>query len=200
MSLNWVMLDEQRKPVPLPNERTVATVPNVQLTVHIPTPSDNTTNTTQTLTASGDVWLTSDRFVFTASPQSQSTSLGLFTLVSQAISSAPASEAPTTKLESLSLPWISVLSTSFVQPYFAANYLAMDVRPAQGGGLALGTKAEVRLTDRGMFEFIGMVDGIRSKAIERAREARLGEPLPVYNQPQPGAAPPMEDLPPGYTV
>ncbi|KAG8683866.1 hypothetical protein FRC11_012963 [Ceratobasidium sp. 423] len=199
MSLNWVMLDERRRPVPLPNERTITTIPNVQLTVHIPTPTDNT-STTQTLTASGDIWLTSDRFVFIASPQSQSTSLGLFTLVSQAISSVPANEAPTTKLESLSLPWVYVLSTSFVQPYFAANYLAMDVRPAEGGGLALGTKAEVRLTDRGMFEFIGMVDGIRSKAIERAREARLGEPLPVYNQPQPGTVPPTEDLPPGYTI
>ncbi|CEL63907.1 hypothetical protein RSOLAG1IB_05672 [Rhizoctonia solani AG-1 IB] len=200
MSLNWVMLDERKKPVPLPNERTISTIPNAQMTLHLPNSSDSNTNPTQTLTASGDIWLTSDRFVFVAAPESQSTSLGLFALVSQAISSAPANETSSTKLETLSLPWLSVLSTSFVQPYFGANYLAMDVRPAEGGGLALGTKAEVRLTNRGMFEFIGMVEGIRNKAIERAREARLGEPLPIYNQPQPGAAPPVEDLPPGYTA
>ncbi|CAE6432473.1 hypothetical protein ACGC1H_000374 [Rhizoctonia solani] len=199
MSLNWVMLDERKKPVPLPNERNITTIPNAQVTVHIPTPGENNTRTTQTLTATGHVWLTSDRCVFVASPH-QSTSLDLFSLVSQTISSAPANETPTTKLETLSLPWVSVLSTSFVQPYFAANYLVMDIRPAEGGGLALGTKVEVRLTDRGMFEFINMVESVRSTAIERAREARLGEPLPMYNQPQPGTAPPTEDLPPGYTV
>ncbi|KAH7343173.1 hypothetical protein B0J17DRAFT_641283 [Rhizoctonia solani] len=197
MSLNWVMLDERRKPVPLPNERNITTIPNTQLTVHIPTPSD-TNETIQTITATGDVWLTSDRFVFVASPQ-ESTSLGLFSLVSQAISSAPAIESAL-KLETISLPWISVLSTSFVQPYFAANYLAMDVRPAEGGGLTLGTKAEVRLTDRGMFEFIQILDRVRNAAIEKAREERLGEPLPVYNQPQSSTAPPTEDLPPGYTI
>ncbi|KAF8748518.1 female pronucleus assembly [Rhizoctonia solani] len=183
-----------------PDERNVSTVPNAQLTVHIPNSSDNGTNLIQTITASGDVWLTSDRFVFVAAPESQSTSLGLFALVSQVISSAPANETSGTKLETLSLPWLSVLSTSFAQPYFGANYLAMDVRPAEGGGLVLGTKVEVRLTDRGMFEFINMVEGIRNKAIERAREARLGEPLPIYNQPQPSVAPPTDDLPPGYTA
>ncbi|KAF8725060.1 female pronucleus assembly, partial [Rhizoctonia solani] len=200
MSLNWVMLDERKKPVPLPNERNISTVPNAQLTVHIPNSSDNGTNLTQTITASGDVWLTSHRFVFVAAPESQSTSLGLFALVSHVISSAPANETSGTKLETLSLPWLSVLSTSFAQPYFGANYLAMDVRPAEGGGLVLGTKVEVRLTDRGMFEFINMVEGIRNKAIERAREARLGEPLPIYNQPQPSVVPPTDDLPPGYTA
>lgn len=81
------------------------------------------------------------------------------------------------KLESLSLPWLSVLSTSFVQPYFAANYLSMDIRPAPDGGLSLGTTAQVRLIERGMFEFIKSVEGVRNSAIERAREARMGEPL-----------------------
>ncbi|CAE6463015.1 unnamed protein product [Rhizoctonia solani] len=200
MSLNWVMLDERKKPVPLPNERSITTIPSAQVTVHIPTPGETNTNTTtQTITATGNIWLTSDRLVFIASPHPP-TSLDLFSLVSKAISSTPANEAPARKLETLSLPWVYVLSTSFVQPYFAANYLAMDVRPAEGGGLTLGTKVEVRLTDRGMFEFINMVEGMRSSAIERAREARLGEPLPVYDLPQPGATLPTEDLPPGYTA
>jgi hypothetical protein len=185
MSLNWVMLDERKQPVPLPHERILSTVPDAHLTLHVGTPP-------QTLTASGTIWLTSDRvspvkpktcplipaqFVFAASPQAQSTpGAGLLALVSQAVSPAPPA-APSTKLDSLSVPWLSVLSTSFVQPYFAANYLAMDVRPAEGGGLTLGTKAEVRLVERGMFEFIKTVEGVRNRAIERAREARLGEPL-----------------------
>ncbi|KDN47399.1 hypothetical protein RSAG8_03539, partial [Rhizoctonia solani AG-8 WAC10335] len=193
MSLNWVMLDERKKPVPLPNERSITTIPNAQVTIHIPTPSDNNNpSTTETLTATGHLWLTSDR-VSRLEAWIQIHSLAKVCI-------PPANEAPTRKLESLSLPWVYVLSTSFVQPYFAANYLAVDVRPAEGGGLTLGTKAEVRLTDRGMFEFINMVESVRSKAIERAREARLGEPLPMYDQPLPGTAPPTEDLPPGYTA
>ncbi|KAG8792761.1 hypothetical protein FRC12_004915 [Ceratobasidium sp. 428] len=80
----------------------------------------------------------------------------------------------------------------------------MDVKPAPDGGLELGTRVEARLTDQGMFEFIKRVENVRARAIERAREARLGDPLPVYDQPPTSSvAPPSQqsdDLPPGYTL
>ena len=191
MSLNWVMLDERKQPVPLPNERILDTIPSTQLVINIPQ--------SPALSATGTAWLTSHRFVFVANaPQSTSP----FDLISQTITATPA--APSAKLDSLSLPWTSVLSTSFVQPYFAANYLAMDVRPAQGGGLELGTTVEVRLVERGMYEFVKMVEGVRVKAIEKAREERIGEPLPLYDRPPTQTGPnPLqttEDLPPGYTI
>ncbi|KAG9088678.1 hypothetical protein FRC07_012489 [Ceratobasidium sp. 392] len=194
MSLNWVMLDARREPVPLPQERVISTVPNADITVTFPNPP-------RMIRATGTVWLTTERFIFVASPQTQSTSL--FTLVSQALPASIKPEDntdPNMKLESLSLPWLSVLSTSFVQPYFAANYLSMDVKPAPDGGLVLGTRVEARLADQGMFEFIKRVEGVRARAIERAREARLA----VYDQPSTlsGAPPPQQsdDLPPGYSI
>ncbi|KAG8741977.1 hypothetical protein FRC10_002135 [Ceratobasidium sp. 414] len=190
MSLNWVMLDARREPVPLPQERIISTVLNADLTINFSTPP-------RTLRAIGTIWLTTERvsrpprrgqtlalirvnpqFVFVASPQTVSPSL--FALVSQALPAAikPEDNADRSiKVDSLSLPWLSVLSTSFVQPYFAANYLSMDVKPAPDGGLELGTRVEARLTDQGMFEFIKRVENVRAKAIERAREARLGDPL-----------------------
>ncbi|KAG8679487.1 hypothetical protein FRC08_016953, partial [Ceratobasidium sp. 394] len=150
MSLNWVMLDARREPVPLPQERILSTVPTADLTVNFPNPP-------RTLGATGTIWLTTERFVFVASPRTQP-STSLFTLVSQALPASikPSEDSadPTLKLDSLSLPWLSVLSTSFIQPYFAANYLSMDVKPAPDGGLELGTRVEARLTDQGMFEFI----------------------------------------------
>ncbi|KAG8778604.1 hypothetical protein FRC12_024892 [Ceratobasidium sp. 428] len=80
----------------------------------------------------------------------------------------------------------------------------MDVKPAPDGGLELGTRVEARLTDQGMFEFIKRVENVRARAIERAREARLGDPLPVYDQPPTSSAVPpsqqSDDLPPGYTL
>ena len=119
------------------------------------------------------------QFIFAASPQVQSTSLLAFlpSPISNAISPAPTACTP---LESLSLPWLSALSTAFTQPYFGANYLAMDVKPAPDGGLAFGTRVEVRFSDHGMFEFVRQLEGVRAKAIERAREAKMGEPLRKY--------------------
>ncbi|KAF8602589.1 hypothetical protein BDV93DRAFT_523961, partial [Ceratobasidium sp. AG-I] len=183
MSLNWVMLDARKEPVPLPQERTLSSTPGAELTVHIPpappqgdAPSGGNGGAPQVLKATGRVWLTTERFIFVASLQVQSTSLLAFLPlpISNAISPAPTTNTP---LESLSLPWLSVLSTAFTQPYFGANYLAMDVKPAPDGGLAFGTRVEVRFSELGMFEFVRQLEGVRAKAIERAREARMGESL-----------------------
>lgn len=73
-------------------------------------------------------------------------------------------------LESLSVPLLSILSTAFEQPMFGANYLAFDIKPSPEGGLSDGTKAEIRLKDKGIFEFVGAVEKTRERAIYMKRQ------------------------------
>ena len=68
MSLNWVMLDTRKEPVPLPHERTLSSTPGAELTVHIPpvppqgdAPSGGNGGAPQVLKATGRVWLTTER-------------------------------------------------------------------------------------------------------------------------------------------
>jgi WW domain-binding protein 2 len=77
-------------------------------------------------------------------------------------------------IDSLSVPLTSLLSTKFRQPLFGGNYLEMEIVPSPEGSLTNGTKAEIRLKDRGLFEFASALDKTRERAIE-ARSHRLGE-------------------------
>ncbi|KAG8959527.1 hypothetical protein FRC03_007868 [Tulasnella sp. 419] len=76
-----------------------------------------------------------------------------------------------------------MISTSFVQPFFSANYLSLQVHPTPQGGLSNGTTVEIRFKDRGMFQWVSMLDATRSQALLQKREERLGEPLPLYEPP-----------------
>lgn len=81
-------------------------------------------------------------------------------------------------MDTLSIPLLSVLSTSFVQPTFSANYLAIDIKPSPGGGLTEGTKAEIRFKDQPMFGFVSALDKLREKALFMKRDyAFLGDDL-----------------------
>jgi WW domain-binding protein 2 len=80
-------------------------------------------------------------------------------------------------LESLSIPLASLLSASFVQPTFSANYLAIDIKPSPGGGLSEGTTAEIRLKDQGMFGFVSTLDKMRERALFMKRESALEDQL-----------------------
>ncbi|QRW02343.1 hypothetical protein RhiLY_01341 [Ceratobasidium sp. AG-Ba] len=156
MSLNWVMLDATREPVPLPHERLLST----------DTPGN------------GDR-VADDRAVclcrFTPKPIRIPVCAGLTssTRLHQTRRHDRSQRQTRVALSAMAI----CAPTSFVQPYFAANYLSMDVKPAPDGGLELGTRVEVRLSDQGMFEFIKRVENTRARAIEKAREARLGDPL-----------------------
>lgn len=67
------------------------------------------------------------------------------------------------------------MSTSFEQPYFGSNYLSVDIKPSPDGGLTFGTKAEIRLKDRGIFEFVSVVEKTRERAIYMKRQAANDE-------------------------
>ncbi|KZV86407.1 hypothetical protein EXIGLDRAFT_724847 [Exidia glandulosa HHB12029] len=138
----------------------------------------------KTLKDWGKLWLSEQRVVFVAD------------------SAAAGSNAP---LQSLSVPLLHVLATSFQQPVFGANYFAFDVRPVPNGGLTSGTKVEVRFKDRGLQEFIGTLEKVRERAMYMKREEDdLEDSLPVYSgapstshtpvPPPPGP----DELPPGY--
>jgi len=157
------MIDPNRAPVPLPHENTITTVESgAELTLTIPDAPPSASSTgggsggSKKLTGTGGIWLTDQRLIFVA----------------------PATNA---SFESLSVPLLSIMSTSFEQPYFGSNYLSVDIKPSPDGGLTFGTKAEIRLKDRGIFEFVSVVEKTRERAIYMKRQAANDEDtLPVY--------------------
>lgn len=78
---------------------------------------------------------------------------------------------PNPAFDSLSVPLSSVLTTHFEQPVFGSNFLAFDIKPARDGGLTEGTKAEVRLKDRGLFQLVAVLEKTRERAIYMKRQA-----------------------------
>ncbi|KAF7969929.1 hypothetical protein HWV62_20081 [Athelia sp. TMB] len=93
------------------------------------------------------------------------------------------------------------------RPMFGANYLSFEIKPSPEGGLADGTKAEIRLKDKGIFEFVGVVEKTRERAIYMKRQKAEEEEedgLPVYTSPttvptgSSQALAPPADGPPGY--
>ncbi|GJE87430.1 GRAM domain-containing protein [Phanerochaete sordida] len=180
MALNWTMLSDDRSPVPLPHELIIRTVepPSVELTLLIPSsigsapqystgPSSSSSpsapSNEKKITTTGGLWLTDTRLIFVAA--------------------APPADGV---LDSLSVPLTAILATKFEQPFFGANFLALDVRPTPGGGLADGTHAELRFRDKGLFEFVGALEKTRERAIYMRRQgADEEEGLPSYNSPGP---------------
>lgn len=77
----------------------------------------------------------------------------------------------------------------------------MGANPTRGGGLEFGTKVEVKLVERGMFEFIKMTEAAGRGDWEgkggrvRPRYVRTHDQLRVESAPQR-----PEDLPPNYTM
>ncbi|GJJ07070.1 hypothetical protein Clacol_001269 [Clathrus columnatus] len=181
MALNWTMIDESRRYVPLQDERNVMNVDQAELLLIVPGEVGGASNPKR-LKENGSIWLTDQRLIFVKTGSGDSL------------------------IDTLSVPLLSVLSTSFVQPTFAANYLAIDIRPSVGGGLTEGTKAEIRFKDHPMFGFVSALDKLRERAVFMKREsAYLGEDLPMYssqaasgaNSPRASTIAPVEP-PPGY--
>lgn len=83
--------------------------------------------------------------------------------------SATKSSSPS-PLESLSVPHTYLLSTKFEQPYFGSNYLILEIKPSSNGGLTDGTRAEIRLKDKGIFEFASALEKTRERTIYMKRQ------------------------------
>lgn len=71
---------------------------------------------------------------------------------------------------------LSLLSIQYQQPYFGSNYIALDIKPAPGGGLTEGAKAELRLKDKGIFELSGVLEKSREMALYKKRDEMLNQP------------------------
>lgn len=82
--------------------------------------------------------------------------------------------ASTTKehaFDSLSVPLAAILACKFEQPLFGSNYLVLEIRPSPEGGLTNGTKAEIRLKGKGLFEFVSALEKTRERAIYMRRSS-----------------------------
>lgn len=144
MALNFAMLDAARNPVPLPDERVVLTVDKgVELTLVVPNaPPSGPAATSggsggaRTLKDWGKISLSEQRV---RAPRGHGVCCAaedpaqLLFVADGAASGAP--------LQTLSVPLLHILATSFQQPVFGANYFAFDIRPVPNGGLASGSKA-----------------------------------------------------------
>lgn len=72
--------------------------------------------------------------------------------------------------ESLSIPLTAILSTRFEQPLLGSNFLSVDIRPATSGGLTEGSRAEIRMKEKGIFEFASLLDKTRERAVYMKRQ------------------------------
>ncbi|KZT29487.1 hypothetical protein NEOLEDRAFT_1107256 [Neolentinus lepideus HHB14362 ss-1] len=166
MALNWAMLSLKRTPVPLPHEQTITTVDSdVELHLIIPhvppagSVSSGGSGSSKDMKETGRIWLTDQRLVFVADTKDHKP---IF--------------------ESLSVHLTSIQATKFEQPYFGANYLVIEIKPSPEGGLTEGTKAEIRLKDKGLFSFVSILEKTRERAIYMKRQSALedDEALPTY--------------------
>ncbi|KAI0690838.1 hypothetical protein BC835DRAFT_1362691 [Cytidiella melzeri] len=191
MALNWTMLDSHSSPVPLPHELIIRTVSAAELTLIIPNAPPSSTSSSggsggeKKLVGSGKLWLTDARLIFVARD-------------------AGAKASGPNAFESLSIPLPSILSTKFEQPFFGQNFLGIEIKPVDEGGLTIGTKAEIRLVDKGLFEFVSVLEKTRERAIYMKRSsAEEEEGLPGYSTPMSAAGPSAasavpDEAPPGY--
>jgi len=195
MALNWVMLESDGSPVPLPGEAFVNIFFDTDVSVFVAAATP--------LRASGAMYASHQRLVFVNN--------------ADATSSNPASEQRS-GLKSLSIPHVHILQSEFQQPWFSANYLSLLVQPAAEGGLTSRTVVEIRFNDQGLFPFVEMVDKLRARAIAQRREVREADTLPAYiapenRQPESTSDPtpdprlpretlstPDTDLPPAYAI
>ncbi|TFK46936.1 hypothetical protein OE88DRAFT_1637453 [Heliocybe sulcata] len=184
MALNWAMLSPERSPIPLPHEQTITSVDSgAELHLIIPnvppsgSMSSGGSGSARVMKETGRIWLTDQRMVFVADTKNNK----------------PA-------FESLSVPLTSIQATKFEQPYFGANYLVIEIKPSPEGGLTEGTKAEIRLNDKGIFSFVSVLDKTRERAIYMKRQSAMDdeEALPSAGPSGAGSVDIPTDDPPAY--
>ena len=85
------------------------------------------------------------------------------------------SDGGSTGFDTLTLPLPSILSTKFEQPYLGSNYVSIDIRPSSDGGLAPGTRSEIRLKNQGIFQFVSLLEKTRERVLYMSRQMREEE-------------------------
>jgi hypothetical protein len=179
MALNWTMLNDDRSPIPLPNEQIIDNISaGAEIALFIPNslptdggPGPSATASPRKIRETGQVWLTDQRV---RACHTQSTRYAsLMRCARQLIFATLPQRGFPQDFDTLSVPLHAILATRFEQPLFGMNYLAFDIKPSPEGGLTDGTKAELRLTDRAMFQFVSMVEKTRERAIYMKRQSVL---------------------------
>ncbi|KAG2156351.1 hypothetical protein DEU56DRAFT_766674 [Suillus clintonianus] len=189
MALDWTMLDGRHQPIPLRDEITIMSIDRdsqAEFSLTIPDAPPSGTAATggnggvKNLKERGKLWLTNKRLIFTT----------------------PKEGKTKPSFESLSVPLDAILSSKFEQPYFGANYVVLDIRPSPDGGLTDGTSVEIRFYDRGLFEFVSVLEKTRERVVYMKRQAAMedDENLPAYTSSgsAPAASNSYADTPPGY--
>lgn len=176
MALDWTMLDARHQPIPLRDETIVMSIDKdsqVEFSLTIPDAPPSGTATTggnggvKKMKEKGKLWLTNQRVRPSLHLEASYIEMDMF----QLIFITPKDGKMTPSFESLSVPLDAILSSKFEQPYFGANYLVLDVRPSTGGGLTDGTSIEIRFFDRGLFEFVSVLEKTRERVIYMRRQA-----------------------------
>ena len=180
MSINWAQLNERKQPIPINNEVIVKSEPNADLVLSCnppetnPAPSAKGKAKVYTLKATGTVYVTDQRVRWLAPLISHLPFLTIHLLIQLVFVSSVFGEPDS--FDTFSVQHLSVLSIQYQQPYFGSNYIALDIKPASGGGLTEGTKAELRLKDKGLFELSGALEKSREMALYKKRDEMLNQP------------------------
>ncbi|CAL8580145.1 hypothetical protein XPA_005878 [Xanthoria parietina] len=152
MALNWVMLNPQRKFVPLPGERILLTSPS-RTTLSLQTPNSYPGKEPLNISSSGGTaYITSQRIVY-----------------------LPAS--PTPQLQSFSAPILNLQDTHVESPFFGANSWTGVLKPVAGGGIPphhAYIKLSMTFKEGGAFDFATSYEQLKetiTQAVEVARES-----------------------------
>lgn len=165
MALNVTMLDDKRKPIPLPGEIILKSYESgAELVLDIPKDRDGPPHRSKAI---GAVLLTEQRVRRLA----KDTRLHFTTGYSHFVQQFVFISTPNSQFDSLTVPLPAILSTHFEQPTFSANYFAFEIKPTGvNGGLQVGTQVELRFKSTPMFEFVALLEKTRERAIYMKRQ------------------------------
>ncbi|CBF81590.1 hypothetical protein AN5598.2 [Aspergillus nidulans FGSC A4] len=176
MSINWVMLNERRGFVHLPNERLLYTSPPRTGFALQPPPSYTGNDKLSLRSSSGQIFLTNQRVIY-----------------------IPAQRVD--ELESFSAPLLNLHDSHVSSPFFGPNVWNAVVQPVPGGGIPpslVAVHLKVTFKEGGAFDFHNQFERIKERlqqAVEISRESGRGagdinmagvhlEELPAYSGPQ----------------
>ncbi|KAL4908233.1 hypothetical protein BDW74DRAFT_98601 [Aspergillus multicolor] len=176
MSINWVMLDERKGFVHLPNERLLYTSPPRTSFALQPPPSYTGRDTLSLQSSAGQVYLTNQRVIYIPDQRSDA-------------------------LESFSAPLLNLHDSHVSSPFFGPNAWNAVVQPVPGGGIPpslVAVHLKVTFKEGGAFDFHNQFERVKERlqqAVEISRESGRGagdvnmagvhlEELPAYSGPQ----------------
>lgn len=185
MALNWVMLDANRHPLSLPGESNISIpISDVECTLDTPSMSVQSTSSDVGRTRqkeSGGVMLSDKR----VSPNDRTLWCATDTvclIVPQLIFVARSDLRANPSFESLTIPLESILSCKFEQPFFGSNYVALGIKPSEGGRLPDGTTVEIRSHHSGLHSFVCILEKTRERAVYM-RHSLDDEELRMHSRP-----------------